>query len=282
MAKKSMKKRTAKRGAVTPAGRGKLPERALGPAADEFGKELAPLGKELGEVSLKVGRMLLLPIKGLVGGLERIGAWLGAAVTRRLINVPEEKVVPPSARIAVPAVQALVYSMDDEFIREMFANLLATDMNADTKMSAHPAFVEIIKEMTPNDARVFQKIVEAAQIRFKVALRGGSTLRMREVYFSLKLEGLDRHLIAYSLDNLARLALIEFRVNEGPDRPELEEQVKADWAFLDDMARAFGEDPNRMESMGFTERPIVAIQRSGIYSTGFGIEFWKACMDEKK
>jgi hypothetical protein len=262
-------------------GRGKLRERALGPAADEFGKELAPLGKEVGDVSLKVGRMLLRPIEGLVGGLERIGAWLEAAVTKRLRNVPQDKIVAPSARIAVPAVQALIYSMDDELIREMFANLLAADMNTDTKASAHPAFIEIIKEMTSNDARVFLRVVESAHIRFKVALRSGAQLRMREVYFSLKLENLDRHLIAYSFGNLSRLGLVEFQDNEGPARAELEEQTKTDWAMLEEIARSIGSNPNAMESMEFTEPPFVHVQRSGIYSTGFGIEFWKACMNDK-
>jgi hypothetical protein len=72
VAKKSAdrKKPTRKPGQAVAAGRGKVADRALGPAADELGKELAPLGKEIGEVSVKVGRMLLLPIKGLVGGLE--------------------------------------------------------------------------------------------------------------------------------------------------------------------------------------------------------------------
>jgi hypothetical protein len=72
---------------------------------------------------------------------------------QRLKGVPREKIVPPEPRIAVPALQALTYSLDDKLIRDMFANLLAADMNVDTKRDAHPAFVEIIKEMTPAEAR---------------------------------------------------------------------------------------------------------------------------------
>ena len=70
--------------------------------------------------------------------------------------------MPPNPRIAVPALQALTYSLDDELIREMFANLLAADMNAETKKDAHPAFVELIKEMTPADARVLKICRETA------------------------------------------------------------------------------------------------------------------------
>jgi hypothetical protein len=41
------------------AGTGTLRNRAFGPAANEFGKELVPVGKELGIVSAKVSRMLI-------------------------------------------------------------------------------------------------------------------------------------------------------------------------------------------------------------------------------
>ena len=52
-------------------------------------------------------------------------------VTRRLVGIAEGKIVPPNPRIAVPAMQALVYSVGEEHIRDMFANLLAADMNID-------------------------------------------------------------------------------------------------------------------------------------------------------
>src|ERR1700737_1716649 len=90
-------------------GKGTVAQRALGPAADKFGRAIAPLGKEAGEVSVKVGRILLSAIEGMVWGLDRIGEWLGAAIWARLKDTPKEKIVEPNPRIAVPAVQALVY-----------------------------------------------------------------------------------------------------------------------------------------------------------------------------
>jgi hypothetical protein len=139
-------------------GTGKLSERAFGPAADEFGKEVAPLGREAGAIALTAGRLLLGVVGGTVYGMEQVGNWLKGAVGERLSKVPSEKIVPPESRIAIPTVQAMIYSINEEAVREMFANLLAADMNSDTKSSVHPAFVEIIKQMAPADTRMLKEV----------------------------------------------------------------------------------------------------------------------------
>src|SRR5438046_196384 len=102
-------------------------QKAFGRAAEKFGKEIEPLGERVGQVTNLVGTKLINLVEGLVTGLEKIGNWLRDAVAERLKDVPPEKITEPSPRIAVPAVQALVYSMDEELIREMYANLLAAD-----------------------------------------------------------------------------------------------------------------------------------------------------------
>lgn len=142
--------------------------RALGPAADEFGKEIVPLGKKAGALTNRVGDLLLRALEPLVYGLEISANWIEKAVTDRLNNVPQDQIRPPNPRIAVPALQALTYSMEDSLMRDMFANLLAADMNAAKKEDAHPAFVEFIKEMTPADARVLKIARAAPQTSFIV------------------------------------------------------------------------------------------------------------------
>src|SRR4249919_2922780 len=61
-------------------GAGKLHERAFGPAADAFGKEVAPLGKEAGVVVNKVGSMLIKGVAGTVYGIEQVAEWVKNAV----------------------------------------------------------------------------------------------------------------------------------------------------------------------------------------------------------
>jgi Abortive infection alpha len=262
--------------------KGTVAQRALGPAADKFGRAVAPLGKEVGEESVKVGRILLSAIKGMVWGLDRIGVWLGAAISARLKDTPKEKIVEPTPRIAVPAVQALVYSMQDEFIREMFANLIAADMNADKKGDVHPAFVELIKEMTPGDARVFSSVVARSQIRFRIGVRR-DTWQHLDINFSFDVPEMDRRAIDFSVRNLVRLGLIEMRETEYPSSEEFEQREQAARDPFEKMVQGVATVPadwHEAIKALMSSGSKVEVVRSGIYVTGFGVDFWNTCMDK--
>ena len=77
---------------------------------------------------------------------------------KKLENVDPDKIVEPEAYVAVPAIQAISYSMNSEELRNLYANLLAKAMNSDTKDQVHPSFVEIIKQMSPTDALLLKEI----------------------------------------------------------------------------------------------------------------------------
>lgn len=57
--------------------------------------------------------------------------------------------------IGVPIMQVLHYTTNDD-IAEMFINLLASASITSMAGSAHPAFVEIIKQMSPDEAKIVQ------------------------------------------------------------------------------------------------------------------------------
>lgn len=78
----------------------------------------------------------------------------------KLENVNPEKIVTPEPYVAVPAIQAISYSMNSEELRNLYANLLAKAMNSDTKDEIHPSFIEIIKQMSPIDSLVFKTIMQ--------------------------------------------------------------------------------------------------------------------------
>ena len=76
----------------------------------------------------------------------------------KLKHISEDKIVEPEPYVAVPAIQQLSYSFDSEELRDMYANLLAASMNVDTKWDVHPSFVEIIKQLTPDEAKLLKKM----------------------------------------------------------------------------------------------------------------------------
>ena len=53
-------------------------------------------------------------------------------LAQKLENVEPEKIVEPEPYVAIPAIQAISYSMNSEELRDLYANLLAKAMNTDT------------------------------------------------------------------------------------------------------------------------------------------------------
>jgi len=75
----------------------------------------------------------------------------------KLQDVQPEKIVPPESSVAVPVILAISYCIDNDELRELFATLLANAMNEDYKDKIHPAFVEIIRQLSPLDVLMIKK-----------------------------------------------------------------------------------------------------------------------------
>lgn len=133
---------------------------------------------------------------------------------KKLANIAEDKITEPAAYVAVPAIQQLSYSLDSEDLREMYANLLASSMNIDTKANVHPAFVEIIKQLCPDEAKLLKylsdkgdqplidiHLIQSPKREYSISLQN----------FTVIADGIceNPHKIGFYLDNLARLKLLD-------------------------------------------------------------------------
>jgi len=135
---------------------------AIQPAAIQVGKSL--------ETVTKVVNLALAPLKVLVWGYEKIEQFIAVNVAERLENVPSNEITTPKSNIVVPALQALTYSGDEPELQDLFANLIAASMDVKTLHYAHPSFVETIKELTPDEAKLmrlfsWQKVLPIITIR---------------------------------------------------------------------------------------------------------------------
>lgn len=137
----------------------------------------------------------------------------------KLKHIPEDKIVEPEPYVAVPAIQQLSYSLDSEELRELYANLLASSMNVDKKDAVHPAFVDIIRQLTPSEAKLLSCIYECPYN--SVLLRESKLYtinNIKEGSYDVGLEvndvhinSIDRHTLSICLDNLMRLGLLTFQ-----------------------------------------------------------------------
>jgi len=147
----------------------------VGPAAKELYVDLLrPTAIETGKNLLVVARLVSLamaPLSGMVWGMERIRDWLGAAILKRLAHIAEDQIQSPPPFIAGQILLQLPFCADQEELREMYANLLAAAMTKDLAPQVHPAFVQIIQQLTPDEGLVVREIA-----------RGGSAFSLQETF----------------------------------------------------------------------------------------------------
>lgn len=120
------------------------------PAVQEVGKGLHTLSKLI--------HVALAPVSATVWGYEKISSYIQTSLEKKLENVPPENIIPPDISVAGPALEALRFVGDKEELREMFSTLLSTTMNCETSKFAHPSFVEIIKQLSSDEAKMLKNI----------------------------------------------------------------------------------------------------------------------------
>jgi hypothetical protein len=125
----------------------------------EVYKDLAqPVTKVVGEVAGRSVKALLSPVRGLLWGWEKIEQMVEDGLSKRFKEIPKESLKTPDPEIAVPLMQALSYTAQNETLKEMYLNLLANSMKISKEKDVHPSFVELIKQMNSLDAKVFDKL----------------------------------------------------------------------------------------------------------------------------
>lgn len=125
-------------------------EDLLQPTIRELGKGLHTLSKTV--------HIALSPVSALVWGYDRIKVYVQSSLEQKLAKVPRENIIPPDLTVAGPALEALRFTGHKEELREMFSNLLATAMDSSTAPKAHPSFVEIIKQISPDEAKIISML----------------------------------------------------------------------------------------------------------------------------
>ena len=187
-----------------------------------------------------------------------------------LKNKNPEKIVTPEPYVAVPAIQAISYAMNSDELRTLYANLLAKSIYLDTKDSVHPAFTEIIKNLSPVDCSVFNSIMktnyqEIACYEMRVGTIGNTSYHVAFQYITpFTFDSL--YSIASSIDNLSRCNLInpsDFRFDDDSYYLKIRETQP-----FKDIVSLYSNNPNNQEL-----RPC----KKSIKSTNLGRRFYNIC-----
>lgn len=208
----------------------------------EIGKEVyndavSPSMKTVGKTLNGVVKIMLAPVRALIWGWEKIEKCVTDGLEKRFKNSKPEELTNPDARVAVPVIQALQYSANEDFIREMFLNLLANDMIKGNKAYIHPSYVEIIKQMSSLDA-ILLKVLSDKQKRFIKTINPNISVDKNsnqayvgafpECFLGFTIDGYSLFDISASLLHLQKFGLIDLMFDRTAGTDGYEELEKSD------------------------------------------------------
>lgn len=242
----------------------------LGRAFAAASDVLTPILMMLGAFTLGVGRKA----SGVAPFLETFQTRLAA----QLESVDPTKLVPPPPRIAGPLLAQYVFVEDDEDLRVLFEKLLATAVNSETRDTAHPAFVEVLKQLSPTEAKLLKGLAKEIADRQSALLpyleaRGHLAMPQPTYMIIGSISPLDDvagvTLLATATSNLERLGILKIRMDttlnpgDGPDPYEVLRRSALIPAFAD-AAKGLGR--------------ALQLQPGFIEVTQFGLAFIIACV----
>lgn len=160
----------------------------------------------------------------------------------------------------------------------MFVNLLASASNVDTRNDTHPAFVEIIRQLTQDEAKLLRHLASSSKtvmpaVSISRSAEGGGQVNIKEVWSPLALDAScefpDK--VETYLNNIARLGLIAIDMTRHLTAPGVYEKLM-------ERIRVEGETIE-LVALGETRPPGTLVAARGLFFvTEFGREFMRACV----
>ncbi|MCT1904092.1 DUF4393 domain-containing protein [Oceanobacillus sojae] len=142
-------------------------------------------------------------------------------------KIDSENIMEPKLNIIGPALEASRYYIEEESLRNMFSKLIASSMDKSKSETTRTSFVETIKQMEPIDAKNLLCILDTENIfhdlicEFRIYYSsGGYETAHSNVYLGNPGTN-NQNLLGTSLENLARLGLIELTYQQVKNKSEL-------------------------------------------------------------
>jgi len=154
-----------------PTGLGKLAEGVAKLADSEVGVRayddlMADAMKEGGRAlvdTVKAFRLFTFPIQLLALAQDRLASFCEQVRQR----VPEERQIEAPPSVALPVLMNLRYMEDENPLTELYLNLLARAIDRARQNEAHPAFVRIIDQLSPDEALILFLLRDRLSVFFK-------------------------------------------------------------------------------------------------------------------
>lgn len=106
-------------------------------------------------------------------------------------NIPKENLIEPKINILGPTIEGLKYNLDEEHIKEMFTNILLSNMDNRKQSNVHPSFIPIVQQLSKADALLLKTLkyectLENFIIKPKYVLEKGFIFVDNDIYLIYK------------------------------------------------------------------------------------------------
>ncbi|RKR31695.1 uncharacterized protein DUF4393 [Paraburkholderia sp. BL17N1] len=156
---------------------------AISPALKEAGK--------FGQDVAKTLRLVLFPLQYAAALQERLAQHLERSIAR----VPEDRRVAPVESLALPIAEHLKFHDEQSVVGAMFERLLARAMDRERVAEAHPAFVQIVGQLAPDEAILIRQIAGAHPAAYmRPPKKGAAALLNSERVALINASGLSENL----------------------------------------------------------------------------------------
>lgn len=246
-----------------------IADEAKGLGIEVYRDAAKPAVSQVGQLVGSVTKLVFWPIKLAFDTANEALGRLSERVERKAARIPADRLLPPPAMIAAPA--ALSYALlgdgpEVAELREMFENLLVTSMDREMVSNVHPAFVQMIAQLTPDEAWIIKSITKSEYAATHVqdfsegggngVPRGLRTLLGRDI-------GIDESRLPQYISNLDRLGIM--RIDSG-------QSTTADYFSYEKIealvnAEFPSPDPNRN----------LSLSAGVIFVTALGAQFLATC-----
>ena len=200
-----------------------------------------------------------------------------ADLEKKLNEIPEERRIEPNTQVVLNALTASQSCVEEESLREMFANLIASASDSEKADAVHPAFPGIIKQMSSFDARLFQMFADhegMPLVNIILNFDENGFVRHKTNIFIPDTQTYSAKEQSSTAECLRMLGLVEISFKATIFEPEIYtpfESLPELIAAKDLKTIAVNSDNNIQEIKS------VEIERGSIYLTDFGKRFLAAC-----
>lgn len=124
------------------------------------------VGGALGTFTGFFANVVMYPLKCLNAKFEQKAIAFERKMQERYNNIPEKNRTDAPVNILGPVLESLKYNIDEEYMQELFANLLTDCMDKTKQGKVHPKYVNVISSMNEMDAKIFQYLYRTYNFRY--------------------------------------------------------------------------------------------------------------------